>query len=107
MSQPDSLTKSNSVVKVAGGRRREGTASEAELDNEEREFCQASGALGLDPLSPDEAVRSRVIEACSLVPREAREDFLAAVNPSTIFEVAGAVRESLKGITESQSHCWD
>lgn len=73
-----------------------------EVDEEEREFCQLSARLGLDPLRIPEDVVEEVLSVLGGLPPSVRDDFAASVDPEHLGEEGQglvAALQSLRSMT--------
>lgn len=72
-----------------------------ELPSDERDFCEASGSLGLDPFNIDEGTAAGIV-AASTLPAKLREDFFEAADPATIAEQLQWVQDGV-ALVQGQS----
>lgn len=71
------------------------------LTDEEREFCEAAGALGLDPFSIDDEDDKKILDIAGALPKAVHQDFFASATWPRIDEHFDWVRESIRLVTES------
>lgn len=69
-----------------------------ELEDEERIFCQAAAALGLEPFSMEEELEDQILKAASLVGPELLEEFFPAADTHGLIEKAEAIASAMKTI---------
>jgi hypothetical protein len=65
-------------------------------DAEERSFCRAAAALGLDPYALDEEVSEALLEVERLLPPAVSEEFLASATAAQLLPQARQVAAALK-----------
>jgi hypothetical protein len=71
-----------------------------DADDEERAFCAAAGALGLDPYSLDDDLRGAIEDAGNTLPQALQNEFFAAVDVPSLVASAkqlGAALEMVRG----------
>lgn len=74
-----------------------------ELDEEEREFCQLSARLGLDPLRIPDDVVDEVLAVLGGLPPSVRDDFAASVDPGHLGEEGQGLLAALHSLTSMTS----
>jgi hypothetical protein len=69
-----------------------------ETKEKEREFCQFSGALGVDPYAVDAGKAQEIIAVEKELPNELKREFFLAANPDALNQQSNWVKKCLKGL---------
>ena len=71
-----------------------------EAGTEELDFCETSGALGIDPYSVDEKKALEIITVESMLPKELKREFFFAAAPDSLLQQAQWIGKCLKSLKE-------
>jgi hypothetical protein len=72
-------------------------------DEEEKEFCAASAALGLDPYALDEASQERILSVGAVLPASVSQDFFTAADFEMLNEQAQRLLEAIEASRSNEA----
>ncbi len=76
------------------------------LDNSEKEFCQATALLGLDPFDIDDGLASNVIAIWNETDPLIREELLLASDVAFLEQTSKWLKKSLATVNQSPNELW-